>query len=201
MIYLIKSREWYKIGYAKNLLKRVKQYATYNPDVEFIAYMDGDECFESEMHKILSKYKHSFRKEWFKAPIELIDKIIKEYNFLDASEYNKDIFLSTYREKKKKACANYSEETRRKLSISGMKGIRIAIKNKTPESYKKPIGRVNSRSKTVEQYDMNGNYLNRYTTASNAARGLGKNYMCSHILDCCRGKRYAAGGFIWKFSC
>ncbi len=43
MIYIIKSGEWYQIGYAANLLKRVKQYGTYNPDVEFIAYGEGDE--------------------------------------------------------------------------------------------------------------------------------------------------------------
>ena len=100
MIYIIKSREWYKIGYASNLLKRVKQYGTYNPDVEFIAYGEGDEKIESEIHSILKESKHEYRMEWFLASEEQVNFIINKYNLQNAAEYNKSIFFTTYQEKK-----------------------------------------------------------------------------------------------------
>lgn len=153
MIYIIKSGEWYKIGYAANLLKRVTQYGTYNPDVEFIAYGEGDEKIESEIHSILKESKHKYRMEWFLASEEQINFIINKYNLQSAAEYNKSIFFTTYQEKRQIACNNMTEETRMKLS-----------------------------------------------EAANAARAIGKSYsMSSHIADCCRGKRYTAGGYKWTW--
>lgn len=200
MIYLLKSNEWYKIGYAKNLIKRVTQYGTYNPNVCFIAYREGDEKLESELHKIFYECKHPYRKEWFLASHDKIEELIKEYSFIDASELDKQIFQTTYREKKRNSCANLSEETREKLSKAGRKGIQITLKNKTPESYKKDVGVVMKRSRSISQYSLQWEYITTYTTASNAARALGKYHMGSHILDCCRGKRRTSGGFKWKFT-
>lgn len=200
MIYLIKSREWYKIGYARNLLKRVTQYATYNPDVEFIAYGNGDKKVESEIHSFLKESQHQYRMEWFLASEEQINLIIERYCLQDASEYNKDIFFTTYRDKKQIACNNMSEETRLKLSEAGR---RSGAKRKSAP-FKKPKRKIGvvipSRSRAVLQYSLNGVFIAEHSTTSNAARAIGKSYsMAGHISDCCSGKRLTAGGYKWTW--
>lgn len=200
MIYLIKSREWYKIGYARNLLKRVAQYSTYNPDVEFIAYGYGDESIESEIHSILKESKHKYRMEWFLASEEQINFIKEKYSLQDASEYNRSIFFTTYQEKKQIACGNMSEETRLKLSEAGRRSS-AKRKSKPIKFPKRKIGVViPSRSKAVLQYSLDGAFISEYSTVSNAARSIGKSYsMAGHISDCCNGKRLTAGGYKWTW--
>lgn len=198
MIYIIKSGEWYKIGYAANLLKRVTQYGTYNPDVEFIAYGEGDEKIESEIHSILKESKHKYRMEWFLASEEQINFIINKYNLQNASEYNKSIFFTTYQEKKQIACNNMTEETRMKLSEAARRR-KPCAKGNTIACAKRRIGIVlPNRSKAILQYSLNGEFIAEHSTAANAARAIGKSYsMSAHIADCCRGKRYTAGGYKW----
>lgn len=61
------------------------------------------------------------------------------------------------------------------------------------------------RSKMVNQYDKQGNFIKSFSSAIEAARAIGKitstsNGASSHITDCCRGKQKTAYGYIWKFS-
>lgn len=54
-----------------------------------------------------------------------------------------------------------------------------------------------TRSKSVCQYDKQGNFIAEYYGASEAARQTG---ICnSRISGCCRGERKTAGRFIWKY--
>lgn len=58
--------------------------------------------------------------------------------------------------------------------------------------------------KIINQYDLDGNYIQSFISARNAAETLGKitstsNGASSHITDVCRGKRKTAYGYIWKF--
>ena len=54
MLYLIKSRDRFKIGYTSNLKKRLNTYLTHNPDIELLAYKQGNKNDEKELH---IKYK------------------------------------------------------------------------------------------------------------------------------------------------
>ena len=59
--------------------------------------------------------------------------------------------------------------------------------------------------KTVNQYDLNGNYIQSFISAKSAAESLGKitktsKGASSHIADVCKGKRKTAYGFIWKYA-
>ena len=59
--------------------------------------------------------------------------------------------------------------------------------------------------KIINQYDLEGNYIQSFVSARNAAETLGKitstsNGASSHITDVCRGKRKTAYGYIWKFA-
>ena len=61
------------------------------------------------------------------------------------------------------------------------------------------------RSKIINQYDKQGNFIKSFPSAMEAARAIGKitstsNGASSHITDCCRGKQKTAYGYIWRFS-
>lgn len=59
--------------------------------------------------------------------------------------------------------------------------------------------------KIVNQYDLNGNFIQSFPSVKAAAESLGKvtstsNGATSHISDVCRGKRKTAYGYKWKFA-
>lgn len=71
-------------------------------------------------------------------------------------------------------------------------------------SYDKTLGKTKNYSnlgkgKEVYQYDLNGKFINKYSSASQAARSLGVNNH-SRISECCRGKIKTYKGFVWKYS-
>ena len=49
---------------------------------------------------------------------------------------------------------------------------------------------------SVEQYDLQGNYIAEYSSMREAARFLGSN--STHISGCANGKRKTALGYVWK---
>lgn len=59
------------------------------------------------------------------------------------------------------------------------------------------IPEADSREKEVLQYNLNGNLLARYVSASEASRKTGISKTC--ITRCCRGERKKSGGFVWEY--
>lgn len=55
-----------------------------------------------------------------------------------------------------------------------------------------------ARSKPVDQFTLDGVFIKRWTSASEAERKLGFNNRT--ISACCNGRQKTAGGFIWKFA-
>ena len=55
-----------------------------------------------------------------------------------------------------------------------------------------------NRKKQVIQYNLKGDELARYISASEASRKTGNSKTC--ISRCCRGEREQSGGFIWKYN-
>lgn len=55
-----------------------------------------------------------------------------------------------------------------------------------------------TKSKPVDQYTLDGEFVNTWSSASEAARVLGYNQR--NISTCCRGGRNKANGFRWRFS-
>ena len=60
MLYLIKSGEWYKIGYAKNVAKRLDAYNTHNPNYELLGVKEGTLEDETSYHKSQSQYPQRY---------------------------------------------------------------------------------------------------------------------------------------------
>lgn len=54
-----------------------------------------------------------------------------------------------------------------------------------------------SRKKQVSQYNLNGNLLASYVSASEASRSSGVSKTC--ITRCCRGEREHSGGYLWRY--
>ena len=92
------------------------------------------------------------------------------------------------------------EERRRQMSeISKNRKHSEESKNKMSE-YKKArpetwIGGWNKME--VHQYDLQGNYIASYPSATDAAKILGKN-ICSSIISCIKGNILSAGGYLWR---
>ena len=63
----------------------------------------------------------------------------------------------------------------------------------------------NKNGKIVNQYDLQGNYIQTFPSCKSAAISLGKITLTSkgassHIADVCKGKRKSAYGFKWQFA-
>ena len=54
-------------------------------------------------------------------------------------------------------------------------------------------------SKTILQKDKNGNLINEFESAREAAKSLGNIKLNSHIVQCCNGTRKSIHGFKWEY--
>ena len=66
MLYVVKSSQYYKVGFTENndtLHKRIDSYKTHNPDFQIIGLYEGTKKDEKKIHSLLSEYKHFG--EWF----------------------------------------------------------------------------------------------------------------------------------------
>lgn len=63
MIYFIKSGNFLKVGFSADVPKRMKQYATHNPDFKLLFIIAGDIKLERQIQSDLDRYR--FRLEWF----------------------------------------------------------------------------------------------------------------------------------------
>lgn len=76
MLYLIKDRDYIKIGYTANLDQRQKAYETTNCYAEVIMTKDGSRKDESNLHKLCNKWH--YKNEWFYYDDQIV-KIFEEY--------------------------------------------------------------------------------------------------------------------------
>jgi group I intron endonuclease len=82
--------------------------------------------------------------------------------------------------------------------------VRTILREQKVEILSSPEVNKKALSKKIAQLDLEGNVLNVFDSAIEAARQLGKitstsNGASSHITDVCRGKRKTAYHYKWKF--
>ena len=109
-----------------------------------------------------------------------------------------DLVIATYKEIQNQA------EVARRLGID-VSTVRSILHSNNIEII--PVGLASAivTGKVVNQYDLQGNYIQSFVSAKAAAESLNKitstsNGASSHISDVCRGKRKTAYGYVWKFS-
>lgn len=67
-----------------------------------------------------------------------------------------------------------------------------------PDKMEQMIKKSNEiRSKTIQQYTLDGEFVNEYKSSNEASRQT--NISQGNISMCCNGKRKSAGGSIWKY--
>ena len=93
-----------------------------------------------------------------------------------------------------------NQENRERASITTKKlweneSYRLKHKIRVSSEDYKNMMRNNKLCKPVLQFDLNGNFIREYFSASEAQRLTGIN----KITPCCRGERNKAGGYIWKY--
>lgn len=79
MLYFIKDREYYKIGYAKNIKKRFESYNTHNPHFEVVGVREGTLEDEACYHKRIAPFTTKNVGEWVIIPKELIKELTGEF--------------------------------------------------------------------------------------------------------------------------
>ena len=76
MLYLIRDRDYIKIGFTDNLDQRQKAYETTNCYAEVIMTKDGSRRDEKILHELCKQWH--YKNEWFNYDDEII-RIFKEY--------------------------------------------------------------------------------------------------------------------------
>ena len=89
----------------------------------------------------------------------------------------------------------HTEKTREKISLS-KKGKQCGKDNPNYGNHKL-AGNNNPRCRTVLQYDKQGNFIREWEYIKLASRTL--KIHDTGIIQCCKGKRQTAGGFVWKY--
>ena len=82
--------------------------------------------------------------------------------------------------------------------------VHVILKSNNVEILKKSEVSAMVTGKIINQYSLDGEYIQSFPSAKAAAESLGKisstsNGASSHISDVCRGKRKTAYGYKWKF--
>lgn len=86
MLYLIKTNNFTKIGYTKNLNNRISKYLTDNPTFEILGIKEGTLKDEQYYHERFNDY--IIRTEWMELPDDILETVKQEF-----TPYNKNIKL------------------------------------------------------------------------------------------------------------
>lgn len=85
-----------------------------------------------------------------------------------------------------------TEQTRKRLStaLKGHKPSKQHLENQSK-------GRKGKGTKSVDQYDLNGNYITTFPSFVEAGKAMNGSYVS--INKCCKGKLHSAFNFLWKY--
>lgn len=97
-------------------------------------------------------------------------------------------------------CVNHKDENNQNNNVNNLEWCTYAYNN----SYGTRLNKLSKsqinhpkKSKQVNQYDLNGNFIKTWASISQINRELGFN--SSHISQCCSHKRKKSHNYIWKY--
>lgn len=165
------------------LYRAINKYGIDNFSIETIEETDNP----NEREKFWIEYYGSF-KNGYNATLGGDGKPYVDY----------DLVVATYKE------VQNMHEVARRLNIH-VDTVEYIIHSRQIPTLPSSIVCARVTSKVVNQYDLEGNYIQSFPSALAAAKALNtitstSNGASSHITDVCRGKRKTAYGYKWKFS-
>lgn len=91
---------------------------------------------------------------------------------------------------------------RKTANLSCFDTSKYYLNNTMEEQNFENIEELQKNTSEVLQYDLNGQFLNKYENCSVAARAINKfeSGGATHIGEVCRGKRKSAYGFQWRYN-
>ena len=137
-----------------------------------------------------------------------IDKIIKQlkngqgYLRIGLSKNNKQIKFSVHRlvaqtfipNPENKTTVNHKNEIKTDNRVENLEW----MSNKENNNWGTRIERISKKKcKPVLQYDLNGNLIQKWESATEAKKKKGYNNKC--ISRCCLGERKTYKGYIWRY--
>ena len=193
------KNEKYYVGSTKmNPKRRWQNGRGYKFNTQMWNDIQNSDWNKDWVHGILGKFDNKDDALKYEAfLIAMLDTVRNGYNI---SEYDSHYYKRTEEHKKKLSESltghEISEEIRKKMSESHI-GMTFS------EEHKKKIseankGKINSPTKSVLQYSINGEFITKYPSTREAGRRTG----CYHnsISACCKGKQKTCGGYIWRYA-
>lgn len=177
-------RDYLRRDFEKRPLYRaMKKYGIEHFHIELLEETDSPE--EREMFWIEQKRSY---KEGYNATLGGDGKHYIDY----------DLVIAMYLE------LQNQNEVARRMGISP-DTVSVVLKNNNIERLTSSESAARATGKVINQYSLNDEYIQSFSSAKAAAESLGKitstsNGASSHISDVCRGKRKTAYGYKWKFS-
>ena len=164
------------------LYRAMKKYGVEHFHIELLEETDNPE--EREVYWI--EQKRSF-KDGYNATLGGDGKHYIDY----------DLVIAMYLE------LQNQNEVARRIGISS-DTVHTILKSNNVEILKNSEVSASVTGKIINQYSLDGEYIQSFPSAKAAAESLGKisstsNGASSHISDVCRGKRKTAYGYKWKF--
>ena len=179
------------------LRKATKKYGYKNFKIEIIKFCDEKELDYYEIYYI-DLYKSSDRK--FGYNIELGGNINKHLSKeqIDKMKKNKKGKLKG---KDNPFFGKKHTEKTKKIISEKQKGNKYCLGRILSDETKNKIGLANryNRTKKINQYDLNNNFIKSYFSVGETKRKLSVKSE-SLIAQCARGKRKSAYGYKWKYA-
>ena len=118
---------------------------------------------------------------------------------------NGDNYLIPIKEISNQTQITLNSYKRKNTNLSCFDTSEYCLNNKMKEQNFENISKIEEHQKNISevlQYDLNGQFLNKYENCSMAARAINKfeSGGATHIGEVCRGKRKSAYGFQWRYS-
>ena len=146
------------------------------------------------------KFIEAVGSDYYDEEYELYKNRVKQFETVLSMLKEKDEKIEYYKKQK-----DYDDQFKHELLEqirclnldNDKKDKELEKKDKIIDLNKKRFGKENNRSRKIEQYDLNGNFIRTWDTIKQAADELKTN--TANIIACCQGKYKKSHGFIWRY--
>lgn len=159
--------------------------------------------YENFQYEILFKI-NSNNKNRIKIILDIMEKYLinkydsfhNGYNLNDGGEGNIG-YKHTDETKAILKITNKKTESERNKISNTLKGV-----SKT-EEHRKNMSKNNTNKRRVDQFDLEGNYINTFDSLTDAAKALNQTSTVKTVMnklsECCLEKRHTAYKYVWKY--